>query len=83
MIFCEEAANRLQCRFTDDGCQSQAYAIIHVPEGCRCWPDPVHVVCRQHWMTVESQGPISVVAYLHGDPGSGGTWTLPNPKKGT
>lgn len=51
----------IKCRF---GCDSPAIGIYHVPEGCICWPDPVQALCIQHFITAESEGPITLVLKL-------------------
>jgi hypothetical protein len=50
----------LKCRF---GCEHPV-GIYHVPEGCICWRDPVQALCAQHFMTAESEGPISLLLDL-------------------
>lgn len=47
----------IRCRF---GCADPVVAIVHVPEGCVCWPDPVQALCMAHLAKVQSPGPISV-----------------------
>jgi len=47
----------LRCRF---GCEAPV-AIVHVPEGCICWSDPVQALCQQHLITAQSTGEIRLI----------------------
>ena len=57
---------KVPCRFAEGGCQSPARAVYYVPQGCWCWPDPVQALCPQHALSVESTGPIELIASLEG-----------------
>jgi hypothetical protein len=48
----------IKCRF---GCE-EVIGLFHVPDGCHCWPDPVQALCGQHAITIESAGPITLIA---------------------
>lgn len=39
-------------------------AIVHVPEGCVCWPDPIQALCRQHLERLQDGGsiPVTIIA---------------------
>ena len=50
----------LRCRF---GCTDPVVAIVSVPAGCACWPDPLQALCWAHYDKVQSSGPVSVVAH--------------------
>lgn len=54
----------LTCRFSERGCKSPPVAVIHAPDGCQCWRDPVQAVCAQHLMSCESVGPIHMLVDL-------------------
>lgn len=58
-IYRKEAAE-VRCRF---GCEGPI-GIYHVPKGCICWEDPVQALCAQHYVTAESEGPITCVVDL-------------------
>lgn len=47
----------LRCRF---GCDSPVVAIVHTPQGCHCWPDPVQALCAQHFEKVDG-GPVTPI----------------------
>lgn len=52
----------LECRFSEKGCPSPAEVVVSCPKGCICWSDPVQALCAQHWITLESEGPVEVLA---------------------
>lgn len=45
------------------GC-ADAVMVVYVPRGCNCRSEPIQAVCEQHWNTMDSNGPIQVIAYL-------------------
>lgn len=40
-------------------------AIVSVPQGCVCWPDPVQALCRQHLDRLQDGGSIPVTIVAH------------------
>jgi hypothetical protein len=38
--------------------------IVHAPEGCDCWKDPVQALCMQHYSSVQSHGPVFILMDL-------------------
>lgn len=60
------------CRF---GCDDPVVAIVHVPEGCNCWDDPLQALCVHHLMKAHSTGPIAVLADFR-------SWTVNAPPVG-
>jgi len=56
------SVSEVRCRF---GCANPV-GVYHVPEGCICWSDPVQALCAQHFLTAESNGPISLLLDLSG-----------------
>jgi hypothetical protein len=47
----------LKCRF---GCSSPVVAIIHAPQGCHCFSDPVQALCAQHALSIDG-GPVTPI----------------------
>lgn len=50
----------IRCRF---GC-AHPVGIFWIPEGCACWPDPVQALCEQHFVKVQSDGPVVLIMAL-------------------
>jgi len=50
----------LKCRF---GCSSPVVAIVHAPQGCHCFPDPVQALCAQHAQSIDG-GPVTPIVDL-------------------
>lgn len=48
---------KIKCRF---GC-NHPIGLFHVPQGCICWTDPVQALCPQHFITAESNGPVTEI----------------------
>lgn len=49
----------LACRHGDKG---HVVALVHIPKGCWCFPDPVQALCLQHLHKAQSMGPITIIA---------------------
>jgi len=47
------------CITCDNG--TPATMIAHVPEGCHVVKNQYQPLCEQHWITLESTGPMTVV----------------------
>jgi hypothetical protein len=45
------ALREVKCRF---GCDEPAM-IVHTPQGCTCWQDPVRALCMRHYTEVQGQ----------------------------
>lgn len=56
----------IPCRFAELGCKAWATEVVYAPSGCICWKDPVQALCDQHLITMESQGPVALIADLRG-----------------
>lgn len=56
--------DEVPCRFKETGCTWPAAEVVYVPEGCICWSDPVQALCEQHLITLESIGPVTLIADL-------------------
>lgn len=54
------ALREVKCRF---GCDDAAI-IVHAPEGCVCWKDPVQALCMQHFTSIQSCGPVVIIMDL-------------------
>lgn len=55
----------LRCRHGGELHHARApvVAIVSVPHGCVCWPDPIQALCRQHLERLRDGGwPVRIVA---------------------
>jgi hypothetical protein len=57
----------LRCRHggPEHHARSPVVAIVSVPEGCVCWPDPVQALCQHHLDRLRDGGAIPVTIIAH------------------